>query len=666
MEKLNRIKELVQTLNKACDAYYNTGKEIMSNFEYDKLFDELEVLEKETNFIMNNSPTQRAGYVVQDILKKSIHKYPMLSLDKTKKVDDLISFIGNKEAILMFKMDGLTCSVTYDEEGNMILCETRGNGIEGSDITENAKTFINLPKKINHKGGLVVFGEAIIDYPTFYSINEKLPEDKRYKNPRNLVAGSVQVLDSKICAERNVRFIAWRLVDGYDENSFCDRLNYLTKIGFEIVPYILMGKTKTEVEQQLEEGQDTAKRLGLPIDGIVVSFDDTSYLLSLGATSHHLRGQLAFKFGEDREITTLRDVEWSPSRTGQLNPVAIFDTIELAGTEVSRASLSNISIIKQYNIKIGAQIEVSKRNEIIPKIESCDGNGEDVVIPDICPICGDPTKIKISEDGVEVLACTSESCPAKLLGKLELFVSKEGMNIDGLSEATLQTFIDKGWLKDISDIYKLKEHETEMKRLKGFGLKSVTKLLNAIDESRTVTLANFIRALGIPLIGKSAAKDLAKFCHDNNGEFILHISSGTDFSLEIDGFGEKMNQSLYKWFEDDNNNVIYLKLMKELNFFNPNEFDKNMNAPEESKNSNILNNQTFCVTGKLKHFANRDELVAKIEEYGGKYVSSVSSKLDWLINNDVSSTTGKNKKMHELGKADRIISEKDFLKMIGE
>ena len=661
MNKVEMVKELVQLLNKACYAYYNTDKEIMSNYEYDKLFDELVELEKETNFVMSNSPTQRAGYAVQDNLKKSVHKYPMLSLDKTKKVEDLISFIGNRRALLMFKMDGLSVCATYDNEGNLILCETRGDGKVGSDITENAKTFVNLPKKINHKGGLVVFGEAIIDYPTFYSVNEKLPEGGKFKNPRNLVAGSVQVLDPKVCADRGVRFIAWRLVDGYDNNSFKYRLNYLQSLGFEIVQYADFKYEKENLEKLLELGRNTANELGLPIDGMVVSFDNVAFSETMGATSHHLRSQLAFKFGEDREFSTLREIEWSPSRTGQINPVAIFDPIELAGTEVSRASLSNISVMKQYNIKIGAQIEVSKRNEIIPKIESCDGNGENVIIPDKCPVCGASTEIKISEDGVEVLVCTSESCPAKLLGKLELFVSKEGLDIDGLSTSQLQTFIDKGWVKDISDIYSLHLHEEELQKIKGFGKRSVSKLLNAIEASRSVTMANFIRSLGIPLIGKVQAKALSDFCNGDIETFDKKIINSVDFSANIEGFGEKRNKSIYDWFSNKDNIDIYYKLRKEVAFVNTDNF---MNPPEDI-DYNSLDNQTFCITGKLKHFSNRDELVDMIVKCGGKYVSSVSSKLDWLINNDTTSTSGKNKKMHELGKEDHIISEEDFLKMIG-
>ena len=659
MDKLERIKELVQLLNKASYAYYNTDKEIMSNYEYDKLFDELVNLEKETDFIMSNSPTQRVGYVIQDNLKKSVHKYPMLSLDKTKKVEDLISFIGDRRALLMFKMDGLSVCATYDNEGNLILCETRGDGKVGSDITENAKTFVNLPKKINHKGGLAVFGEAIIDYPTFYSVNEKLPEGSKYKNPRNLVAGSVQVLDPKVCADRGVRFIAWRLVNGHDNNSFKYRLNYLQSLGFEIVQYADFKYEKENLEKLLELGRNTANELGLPIDGMVVSFDNVAFSETMGATSHHLRSQLAFKFGEDREFSTLREIEWSPSRTGQINPVAIFDPIELAGTEVSRASLSNISVMKQYNIKIGAQVEVSKRNEIIPKIESCDGNGEDVIIPDKCPVCGASTEIKISEDSVEVLVCTSESCTAKLLGKLELFVSKEGMDIDGLSTSQLQTFIDKGWVKDISDIYSLHLHEEELQKMKGFGKRSVSKLLNSIEASRSVTMANFIRSLGIPLIGKVQAKALSDFCNGDIETFDKKIINSVDFGANIEGFGEKRNKSIYDWFSNEDNIDIYYKLRKEVTFVNTDNF---MNPPEEISYTDLCG-QSFCITGKLKHFSNRDELVDMITKCGGKYVSSITFKTNYLVNNDVTSQSSKNKKAHEVGC--KIISEEDFLKMIG-
>ena len=462
------------------------------------------------------------------------------------------------------------------------------------------------------------------------------------------MAGSVQVLDSKICADRGVRFIAWRLVDGYDNNSFMNRLDYLKSLGFEIVKYVNFEYKKDKLESQLEYGREIANELGLPIDGMVVSFDDVVFSEAMGATSHHLRSQLAFKFGEDREFSTLREIEWSPSRTGQINPVAIFDPIELAGTEVSRASLSNISIMKQYNIKIGAQVEVSKRNEIIPKIESCDGNGEDVIIPDKCHVCGAPTEIVTSEDGVEVLICTSESCPAKLLGKLELFVSKEGMDIDGLSTSQLQTFIDKGWLKDISDIYSLHLHEKEMQHMKGFGKRSVTKLLNAIDESRTVTLVNFIRALGIPLIGKVQCKALSDFCNGDINEF-EYLNMKLDFGKEIEGFGEKRVQSIYNWFKDSNNISVYNKLKKEITFIKTEGF---MNAPEDSESSQSYKNlsgMTFVITGSLNHFENRDQLKSLLESLGAKVSGSVSKKTTVLICNDSDSGSSKSKKAAELG-----------------
>lgn len=650
----NKIKKLVNVLNKARNDYFNESTSDLSDYEYDKLFDELKELEEITGIILANSPTQNVGYTVQDKLNKSVHKYPMLSLDKTKKPEELISFIGNKKGLLMLKMDGLTCAVTYDHDGNLILCETRGDGVEGSDITENAKTFVNLPKKIPHKGGLVVFGEAIIDYPTFYKVNEKLPENSKYKNPRNLCSGSVQVLDSKVCAEREVKFIAWRLVEGYDDNSFMNRLDYLDKLGFETVQAIWMKDNKEDVTVQLETARETANKLGFPIDGCVCSFDDVKYGESLGATSHHLRMQLAFKYGEDREITTLRKVEFSPSRTGVLNPVGIFDAIELAGTEVSRASLSNLSIMEQYNIKIGAQVEVSKRNEIIPKIESCDGNGEDVIIPTHCPVCNALTEIK-ETDGAKFLYCSSESCPAKLLGKLNLFVSKEGLNIDGLSEATLQTFIEEGYLHNAADIYKLKDHAKEIMKLSGFGKRSVDKLLVAIEDSRITTMANFIRSLGIDLIGKSVSKDLAKFCNNDIKEFNKCISSKVDFSTKIDGFGEKMNKSLYDWFRKKENLELYKAIYKEVTF--------KVEEKKETSGNNNLDGKTFCITGKLVHFDNRDSLVEAIAFNGGKYVSSISNKTNYLINNDANSSSSKNIKAKHVGC--QIITEEDFMKMIG-
>lgn len=648
------MEELINLLNVSRNNYYNNSKSELSDYEYDRLFDELVEMEKSTGVVMCNSPTQEVGYEVLNKLKKSTHKYPMLSLDKTKKSEDLINFAKGYKSLLMFKLDGLTCAITYNEDGVLELCETRGNGEVGSDITHNAKTFVNLPWKINHKGGLTVFGEAVIDYPTFYKINEKLSKVDQYKNPRNLCSGSVQQLDSKICSERGVRFIAWRLVKGYENNSFKNRLEYLEKLGFEVVQAIEMPIVKEQLDLKIEEMRMAANKIGLPIDGLVCGFDDVKYGESLGATTHHLKSQIAFKYGEDREFSTLRKIEWNPSRTGQINPIAIFDTIELANTEVSRASLHNLSIMENLNVKIGATVEVSKRNEIIPCIENCDGNGNDIIIPDKCPICGGATEIRQDGDS-KFLFCTSDTCKAKLLSRLELFVGKEGMDVQGLSSATLDYFIKLNWITTPTDIYFLKEHESDMLKLPGFGKKSVENLLNSIENSKNVKLAAFIRALGIPMIGKTQSKALAQYCEGSEIKFRNFIDKKIKFSEIIEGFGEKMDKSIDKWFGNNENVVIYNDLVKILSF--------REELKEEKKQNNInLHGLAFCITGKLVHFDNRDALIKAIEEHGGKYTSSVSAKTNYLINNDKESQSSKNKKMKDLG--GEIISEEDFLLML--
>lgn len=652
MNKIKRIKELVSILNIARNNYYNNSYSNLSDFEYDKLFDELNLLEQETNTILSNSTTQEVGYRVLDKLPKSVHKYPMLSLDKTKKPEDLLSFVGDKEAILMFKMDGLTCAATYDEEGILIKCETRGDSIVGSDITSNAMTFTDLPKKINHKGGLVVFGEAIIDYSTFYNVNENLSEENKYKNPRNLCAGSVSLLDSKECAKRGVRFVAWRLVDGYEENSFVKRLDYLQQLGFYTVPAIMMNHDLEMLKYDIECGRKQANNMGLPTDGLVVGFDDVIYGESLGATSHHLRSQLAFKYGEDKEFTTLREVEWSMSKNS-INPVAIFDTVELAGTEVSRASLSNISIMKELNIKIGSQVEVCKRNEIIPYIESCDGNGIDVEIPTECPVCYASTRIVTSDNGTQTLICTNPDCKGKLLGKLSHAVSKNALNIDGLSESTLEKLINLGWISSIKDIYHLSDYSYMMKSLEGFGKKSVEKLLESIEKSRHTTLQRLLYAQSIPLVGKSATKDISKHCCDDIQTFVGLMDEDYKFTC-IDGFGTEMQKSLTNWWKT--NREMFEELMREFTFES---YTKISDVTQ-----NTLQDKIFCITGKLQKFTNRDTLVEKIESLGGKVNGSVSAKTDFLVNNDTESSSSKNMKAKKLNIP--IISEDDFLKMIGE
>ncbi len=444
------------------------------------------------------------------------------------------------------------------------------------------------------------------------------------------------------------------MVEGYEDNSFRNRLDYLEKLGFEVVQAIEMPQEKEQLDVKIEEMRVEANKIGLPIDGLVCGFDDVKYSESLGATTHHLRSQIAFKYGEDREFSILKKIEWNPSRTGQINPIAIFDTIELANTEVSRASLHNLSIMENLNIKIGATVEVSKRNEIIPCIESCDGNGENVIIPDKCPICGGVTEIRQNGDS-KFLYCTSDTCKAKLLSRLELFVGKEGMDIQGLSSATLDYFIKLNLITTTTDIYFLKEHETDMLKLPGFGKKSVENLLNAIENSKNVKLAAFIRALGIPMIGKTQSKALAKYCEGSEINFRNFIEKKVKFSEFIEGFGEKMDKAIDKWFENNENIAVYNDLVKILSF-------EKVLREEKNQNDINLHGLAFCITGKLVHFDNRDVLIKAIEDHGGKYTSSVSAKTNYLINNDKESQSTKNKKMKDLG--GEIISEEDFLMMI--
>lgn len=648
MTDIERIKELTQLLNHYRNEYYNNANSEISDYEYDRLFDELKLKEDETGFCLANSPTRTVGYTVQSRLQKSVHDYPMLSLDKTKSSDDLIKFVGNRKALVMLKLDGLTVAITY-KNGKMSKAETRGDGVIGEDITENAKTFSNLPLEIPYKGKIVVFGEAIIDYPTFNSINKNLPEESKYKNPRNLCSGTVRQLDSKVCAERNVRFIAWRLVEGSESSSFIKRLDELDVYGFTTVGRVLF--VKEIIDIQLERAKEKAEERGIPIDGCVISFDDVTYGESLGMTGHHLRSQIAFKYDEDRETTVLHDIEWSAGKTGVFTPVGIFDSVELAGTTVSRASLHNISIMKDLNIRVGAEVTVVKKNEIIPQIIECDSESPEFIIPDYCPVCGNRTQI-VKENDTEVLMCTNENCKGKLLGKLTHFVSKSATNIDGLSESTLEKFIELGWLNSFKDIYFLKNYVSEMSTMSGFGKKSVKKLMESIEKSRSITLDRFINALSIPLIGRTASKDIAKACQwdFNNFRTIIDLEAENAF-IGIAGFGKEMNRSLCNWWCE--NKKMAVELAGLFIFEEPN---------KSIINKTDLSGKVFVITGSLEHFANRDELKERIDSMGGKVSGTVSAKTSYLINNDVNSASGKNKKAHELGIP--IISEEELLKML--
>lgn len=659
MDKVKRIKELTQKLNQYRDSYYNDSVSEISDHEYDELFDELKQLEEETNIVMANSPTHTVGYEVKSKLEKVKHSHPMLSLDKTKSVDDLKKFVGDKNCLLMCKMDGLTVLLTY-ENGELIQAETRGNGEEGEIITHNAKVFENIPLHIDYTGHLEIEGEAIITYNDFDKINSKLSENEKYKNTRNLVSGSVRQLDSNIAAQRHIKFITWKVPNIEDkiksDNSILFRLNYIKDLGFDIVPfysYTNCSSDKENINNMIISLHDRAKYLGYPIDGLVVTYDDISYGESLGTTGHHPKHSLAYKFYDDIYPTRLLDVEYTMGKTGVLTPTAVFEPVEIDGTMVERASLHNISIMKSLGIVSKYQeIGVYKANMIIPQIEyaekmNCVSVKESICIPGVCPVCGWNTE-RLKDNDTEILVCTNPNCKGKLLGKLSHFVSKNAINIDGLSEQTLQKFIDLGWLNTFRDIYYLSDHKEEMYKLDGFGKKSIDKLLESIKKSRNTTLDRFIYGLCIPLIGRTASKEIAKFFNYDYEKFrtdgiVTHYS-------QIDGFGDNMNQSLHDYLRE--NHMKISTLADEFIF----------ETKSESSNNADLSNKTFVITGSLNHYKNRDELVNIIEQLGGKVSGSVSSKTNYLINNDVTSTSGKNKKAKDLGIL--IISENQFVQMI--
>lgn len=660
MDKIKRLKELTKQLNQYRNSYYNNSVSEISDQEYDNLFDELKKLEEETNIIMTNSPIHTVGYEVKSKLEKVKHSHPMLSLDKTKSVDDLKKFVGNKDCLLMCKMDGLTVLLTY-ENGELIQAETRGNGEEGEIITHNAKVFENIPSHIDYTGHLEIEGEAIITYKDFEKINSKLPENERYKNPRNLVSGSVRQLDSNIAAQRHIKFIAWKVPKTEDskyDKYFAKKLEQVKELGFDIVPYLIY--FEDTIENRIEMLKNTAKELGYPIDGLVITYNDIVYGESLGSTGHHPKHSLAFKFYDDIYTTKLLDVEFTMGKTGVLTPTAVFEPVEIDGTMVERASLHNLSVMRELGVEfIGQEINVYKANQIIPQVYSAepimsfkDPEDEEeiksIVIPDKCPICGANTEIP-RENDVAVLVCTNQNCKGKLLGKISHFVSKNAINIDGLSEQTLQKFIDLGWLTSFQDIYYLSEHKEEMYKLDGFGKKSVDKLLESIERSRNTTLDRFIYGLCIPLIGRTASKTIAKEFDNKAEEFYDIWCHGYDFT-KLDDFGDTMNKSMQDFIKDNYRWIA--ELIGEFNFRVP---DSNGNVKQ------VLDGKIFVITGSLNFYKNREELVSVIEMNGGKVSGSVSSKTNYLINNDVTSTSGKNKKAHDLGIP--IICEGEFVQM---
>lgn len=638
MNKIDRIKELTELLNKASDAYYNTGDTIMEDHEFDTLLEELRSLEQETGFVMATSPTHKVGYEVKSELQKVTHNHPMLSLAKTKDWNEFIIYFGSKDVIGMLKMDGLTCSLRY-VNGELVSAETRGNGEIGEDIFHNIKTVKTVPQKIPYKDELIVDGEIICTYEDFE------PFSTEYKNPRNFASGSIRLLDSNECAKRPLTFVAWNVIKGFDnENSFLRKLVLIDELGFTVVPW-----TSSFDWDAKEFLVNKAKKLGYPIDGLVGRFDDIKYGESLGATSHHSNAAYAFKFGDETYETVLRDVEWNTTRTGIIAPVAVFDEVDLDGVLTTRSTLHNLSIIEQLELGIGDTITVYRSNMVIPKIDDNLTRSNTLKIPTTCQCCGYPTEVKYT-DNSKVLMCTNPDCAAKKLARFTHFVSRKCMNIDGLSERTLEALISNNLIKNFRDIYHLNEHLDKLYTIDGMGKKSVENLLNSIEKSRDVKLENFITALGIPNIGLSAAKAISKKFNGSHYDFVMALANDNyDFS-QIDDFGEITNKSLHDWWHSKDPMVELLPM--EVNFI----------VDDGAISSASLDGKSFCITGNLIHYANRDTLVKVIEDNGGKYVSSVSKKTDYLINNDKNSTSGKNKKAIDLSIP--IISEEDFLNMI--
>ncbi|MEF2587731.1 MAG: NAD-dependent DNA ligase LigA [Butyrivibrio sp.] len=649
MNRSDRIKELVDTLNKAAKVYYSGTDEIMSNLEYDRLYDELKALEDETGIVLAGSPTHKVGYETLSELPKEEHERPMLSLDKTKSVEELAAFAGTHKSLLSWKLDGLTVVVTY-RDGELYKAVTRGNGYVGEVITPNAKVFVNLPAKIPYKGELVIRGEAIITYSDFERINRSIEEDEnKYKNPRNLCSGSVRQLNNRITAERNVRLIAFALIraDGVDfGNSRQKQFEWLKGQGFEVVEYKIVDETS--VADAVEYFSKAITDNDFPSDGLVLLYDDIAYGESLGTTAKFPRNAIAFKWADEMAITRLKCVEWSASRTGLINPVAVFEPVELEGTTVSRASVHNVSIVRELKLGYNDEIKVYKANMIIPQIAENITGSATIEIPKVCPVCGGPTGIKKAND-TESLYCLNPDCQAKHIKRFEHFVSRNALNIDGISSQTLEKFIDRGFIKNYTDLYHLNNYEDEIVGMDGFGRKSYDNIIESVEKSRTVTLDHVIYALGIGGIGLANARLVSRHCNEDP-ETVADIT--IEELMSIDGIGDVLAQSFREYFDDVNNRSLYNELLAELKL-----------QKEVRDTSSPVAGKTFVITGSVNHFTNRDELKAFIETLGGKTTGSVSAKTDYLINNDVTSNSSKNKKARELGIP--VISEEEFIKLTG-
>ena len=648
--KNERMKELVSLLNKASRAYYQEAQEIMSNYEYDRLYDELKELEDELGITLSNSPTVNVGYEVVSELPKERHESPMLSLDKTKEVEELKNFVGDQKVLMSWKMDGLTVVLTY-RDGKLYKAVTRGNGEVGEVITNNAKVFKNVPVQIAYQGELILRGEAVIGYKDFEKINQEIEDvDARYKNPRNLCSGSVRQLNNQITAKRNVMFYAFTLVqaDGVDfQNSRACQMEWLKSQGFTTVEYYMV--TRDTVEDEVAKFSPKISENDFPSDGLVLTYDDIAYGRSLGRTAKFPRDSFAFKWQDEIRETVLREIEWSPSRTGLINPVAIFDPVELEGTTVSRASVHNISIMEELELGIGDRIEVYKANMIIPQIAENLTRSGVKDIPCKCPVCQGETKIR-QVGNAKALYCMNPECQAKHVKSFALFVSRDALNIEGLSEATLEKFISRGYIHTFADIFHLDQYKEKIQKMEGFGEKSYKKLTESIEKARTTTLPRVIYSLGIAGIGLANAKVICRELK-YDVESLLKVSE--EELNEIQGVGEVLAKAFVGYFADAKHVENFRRLLNELTI------------PEEAvTKQQIFEGVNFVITGSVKHFANRGEVKELIESLGGKVTGSVTSKTNYLINNDVTSTSSKNKKANELGIP--IISEETFLELVNQ
>ena len=642
-----KMQWLVETLNRYADSYYN-GESIVTDEEYDHLYNMLEEMEKQTGITISGSPINKVGYEVKDELEKVEHEViPMLSLEKIHSTNEIIQFLGGHNGIMSVKADGLTIRITY-KNGELVRAETRGDGIVGSDVTHNVKVFKNVPLTIDFKEELIVEGEAISLKNDFDLINEKL--EKPFKNQRGLASGSIGLLNSEECKSRRLSFFLFKVVKGFDDYvSYSERFLKAQDLGFQVIPWTLYNAET--IQEKIDSLVEKSKHHGIPYDGIVITYDDIAYGDSKGRTEHHFRSGVAYKFFDESERTTLLDFEWSMGRTGDLTPVAIFKTVEIDGTEVSRASCHNLTYVKNMFLGIGDEIGVYKANMIIPQIRENYTNSRNVEFPKVCPCCGAPTEIRKDKE-TEVLYCTNNNCSGRTLGKITHFVSKPAMNIDGLSVNTIEFLLENNLIKTYKDLYYLDNHRDFLLNSEGFKEAKVNNILSAIEKSRNCKLSNFIISLGIPLVGKTASKAIDSLVNGNFENFVNKLDNDFDFT-EIDGFGKEMNNSLYEYWKE--NKDMVMELSKEMIF--------DINVSTSVVFNKEIADKAFCITGSLVEFKNRDELVASIEGHGGKVVSGVTKKTDYLITNDKDSGSSKNVKAQALNIP--IISEKEYIDMIG-